>query len=126
MYLLCEQYLQKEKGEAHSIQILVVAMEPIQTPAGQQLRLPLQWNQRGGDDPRGSKLLFKCKYLWKEAVEGKEMMKTPVKNGVGTKAHKPPFPSRIVPAPFPAQVGDSLLEVICPVTPNKVLRMEQS
>lgn len=43
-----EQYLQKEKGEVHTIQILAVAMESIQTPAGQQLWLPLQWNQSGG------------------------------------------------------------------------------
>lgn len=73
--LLCEQYLQKEKGEVHTIQILAVAMEPIQTPAGQQLWLPLQWNPSGGNNQQGSKLLFKCKYLWEEAVEGKEMMR---------------------------------------------------
>lgn len=32
MCLLCEQHLQKERGEVHTIQLLAVAMEPIQTP----------------------------------------------------------------------------------------------
>lgn len=36
--------------------------------------------KEGENNQQGSKLLFKCKYLWEEASEGKEIMKTPVKN----------------------------------------------
>lgn len=34
--------------------------------------------KEGENNQQGSQLLFKCKYLWEEAIEGKEIMKTPV------------------------------------------------
>lgn len=108
MCLLCHSNLQKERGEVHTIQLPGCCHGAhLDTNTTSNPGCLCNGSKKEENNQWGCKLLFKCKYLGEEAIEGKEFMKTPARHmELGLRLISHAFPSGIVPTSSPAKVGN--------------------